>query len=108
MSKNHLSSKIKLRPPLLFSSSLLKRLKYALAVKALIGGTDCTQIKQFRSSSNNLHARWFDFSKMHFSVQMKAAKQYFPEVLFFMLHKVVLTLESVDEILWCDHSNESY
>ena len=24
------------------------------------------------------------------------------------LHKVVLTFESVDEILKCDHSNESY
>ena len=25
-----------------------------------------------------------------------------------MLYKVVLTIESVDEILKCDHSNESY
>ena len=25
-----------------------------------------------------------------------------------MLYKVVLTFESVDEILKCDHSNESY
>ena len=25
-----------------------------------------------------------------------------------MQHKVVLTFESVDEILTCDHSNESY
>ena len=25
-----------------------------------------------------------------------------------MLYKVVLTFESVDEIIWCDHSNESY
>ena len=29
-------------------------------------------------------------------------------VLFIMLYKVVLTFESVDEIPWCDHSNESY
>ena len=29
-------------------------------------------------------------------------------VLFIMLHKVVLTFESVDEIVKCDHSNESY
>ena len=29
-------------------------------------------------------------------------------VLFIMLFKVVLTFESVDEILKCDHSNESY
>ena len=27
---------------------------------------------------------------------------------FFMLYKVVLTVESVDEILKCDHSNKSY
>ena len=42
------------------------------------------------------------------TIQMKAIEQYFPVVLFIMLHKVVLTFESVDEILWCDHSNESY
>ena len=29
-------------------------------------------------------------------------------VLFIMLYKVVLTFESVDEILNCDHSNESH
>jgi len=29
-------------------------------------------------------------------------------MLFIMLYKVVLTFESVDEILKCDHSNESY
>jgi len=39
---------------------------------------------------------------------MKATEQYFPVVLFIMLYKVVLAFESVDEILWCDHSNESY
>ena len=39
---------------------------------------------------------------------MKATEQYFPVVLFFMLCKVVLTFKSVDEILKCDHSNESY
>jgi len=38
---------------------------------------------------------------------MKATEQYFPVVLFIMLYKVVLTLESVDKILKCDHSNES-
>ena len=36
------------------------------------------------------------------------AKRYFPVVLFIMLYKVVLTFESVDNILKCDHSNESY
>ena len=39
---------------------------------------------------------------------MKAAEQYFPVVLFIMLYGVVLTFESVDEILKCDHSNESF
>ena len=39
---------------------------------------------------------------------MKATEQYFPMVLFIMLYKVVVTYESVDEILNCDHSNESY
>ena len=42
------------------------------------------------------------------AIQMKATEQYFPVKLFIILHKVVLTFESVDEILWCDHSNESY
>ena len=39
---------------------------------------------------------------------MEATEQFFPAVLFIMLYKVVLTFESVDEILTCDHSNESY
>ena len=38
---------------------------------------------------------------------MKATEQYFPVVLFIMLYKVVLTFDYVDEILKCDHSNES-
>ena len=41
---------------------------------------------------------------------MKATEQYFLVVPFtgIMLYKVVLTFESVDEILKCDHSNESF
>ena len=42
------------------------------------------------------------------NIQMKATEQYVPVVLFIMLYKVVLTFESVDEILKCEHSNESY
>ena len=42
------------------------------------------------------------------TIQMKATEQYFPVVLFVTLYKVVLTFESVDEILKCDHSNENY
>ena len=39
---------------------------------------------------------------------MKATEQYFPVVLLIMLYKVVLTFESLDEIVKCEHSNESY
>ena len=42
------------------------------------------------------------------AIQVKATEQYFPVVLFIMLYKVVLTFESVDEILKCGHLNESY
>ena len=42
------------------------------------------------------------------TIQMKATEQHFPVVLFIMLYKVVLTFESVDEILKCCHLNESY
>ena len=39
---------------------------------------------------------------------MKATEQHFPIVLLIMLYKMVLTFESMDEVLKCDHSNESY
>ena len=44
------------------------------------------------------------------TIQMKVTdhEQYFPVVLFVMLYKVVLTFESIVEILRCDHSNKSY
>ena len=42
------------------------------------------------------------------TIQMKATEQYFPVVLFIMPCKVVLPFESVDEILKCYRSNESY
>ena len=35
---------------------------------------------------------------------MKAIEQYFPVVLFIMLHKVALPFASMGEILNCDHS----
>ena len=41
------------------------------------------------------------------TIQMKAAEKFFPVVLFIMLYKVVPTFESMGEILYCDHSNES-
>ena len=42
------------------------------------------------------------------TIQMKATEQYFPVVLFIMPYEVVLIFKFVDEILKCDHSNESY
>ena len=42
------------------------------------------------------------------TMQMKAIEQYFPVVLLIMLYKVVLTFESVDKIVKCDHSIEIY
>ena len=38
---------------------------------------------------------------------MKVNEQFFHVMLFTMLYKVVLTLKSVDEMLKCDHSDES-
>ena len=40
------------------------------------------------------------------TIQMKATEQHFHVVLFIMLYKVVLTFESVDGTLVCDHSNQ--
>ena len=42
------------------------------------------------------------------TIKMKATKQYFPVVLFIMLHKAVPTFGYVDEIVVCDPSDESY
>ena len=42
------------------------------------------------------------------TIQVKGTEEYFPVVLFIILFKVVLTSESVDEILNCDCSSESY
>jgi len=42
------------------------------------------------------------------TIQMKAIEQYFHVVLFIILYKEVLTFNSVDETIVCDHSDESY
>ena len=47
-------------------------------------------------------------SSLSVNIQVKATEQYFPVVLFIILFMVVLTFESVDEILLCDHLNKSY
>ena len=41
------------------------------------------------------------------TIQMKGIEQYFPVALFILMYTVILTFESVDEILK-GHSNESY
>jgi len=42
------------------------------------------------------------------TIQIKATERYFLVKLFIVLYKVVLIFMSVDEILACDYSNESY
>ena len=42
------------------------------------------------------------------TIQMKATEQYYSAVLFIMLYTVVLTVESSEEFLKCDHSEERY
>ena len=42
------------------------------------------------------------------TIQIKATEQYFSVVPFITLYKVVLTILYVNEIQWCDHSNETY
>ena len=42
------------------------------------------------------------------TIQVKATEQYFPVVMFIMPYKVALTFESLDEIIKCDNSSESY
>ena len=39
---------------------------------------------------------------------MKLTEKYFLMVMFRMLYRVVLTFESLGDILKCEHSNESY
>ena len=42
------------------------------------------------------------------TIQTKAFEQYFTVVMFIMLYKVVLTFESVDEIIKCEPGGYSY
>ena len=51
---------------------------------------------------------WIDeIPEVLFTIQCNT-KHHSSVVLLIMLYKVVLTFETVDEILWCYHSNESY
>ena len=42
------------------------------------------------------------------TIHMKATEKYFPVVQYIMLCRVAVMSEFVNEILKCDHSNESY
>ena len=42
------------------------------------------------------------------TIQMQVTEQYFSVVLLIMLYRIFLPFQSVNEILKCDHSNESY
>ena len=48
---------------------------------------------------------WVKFFNL--TIQMEATEKYIPSVLFVMTYEVVLSFESVDEILNCDHSNDA-
>ena len=45
---------------------------------------------------------------LNVAILIKATEQYFPVVLLITLYEVGETFESVDKILKCGHSNESY
>ena len=55
-----------------------------------------------------LHGLCLLLDYLSMNIQMKTTEQYFPVVLFITLIKVVLSFESVGEILCCEHSNESF
>ena len=68
----------------------------------------CFLLNFFLAVIMALHGFCLLLAHLSMTIQMKATEKYFPVVLFIALHKVVLTFESVDEILKCDHSNESF
>ena len=57
-----------------------------------------------------LHGLCLLLDYLSMNIQMKATvtEKYFLVVLFITLYKMVLTFESENKILKCDHSNESY
>ena len=55
--------------------------------------------------------RYLAVTSFFYSLRYKGCflhEHHLPVVLFIMVLKVVLTFETVDEVLKCDHSNESY
>jgi len=63
-------------------------------------------VLNFESTSEILK---LDLETLNLTIQTKCIfEQFLPMELFIVLYKVVLAFESVDEILKCDHPNESY
>ena len=61
-----------------------------------------------RTSLNPLAVQWYTVGNKRVSLVFKALVSFTVTFQFFTLCNMVLTFESVDEILKCDHSNESY
>ena len=62
--------------------------------------------------SYNSFTSWVNFGDVNVVltselIKVTSLKQYFPVILFILLYEMVLTFESVDEIPWCYHSNET-
>ena len=79
-------------------------------IPPMVQSNKCSDFyRVYRANKLNIH--WsisFVENSSRLTISMKTTEQYFPVVLFITLYNVVLTFESVDEILKCDHSNESY
>ena len=65
-------------------------------------------LSQFKMLLNPLTVQWYTVGDKRVSLVFKALVSCTVTFQFFTLCNVVLTFESVDEILKCDHSNESY
>ena len=59
-------------------------------------------------SRNSFNYEIYGRNTSGFTIQIRATERYFPVVLFIMLYKIILTFAIMDEIQWCDYSNESY
>ena len=69
--------------------------------------TNNQQRDQFSANATQPKKIFNRIAKFHgVTIQMKPLQQYFHMALF--IEYVVLTFESVDEILWCYHSNETF
>ena len=89
-------------PPVNLFKAVIPLGKSRLTYKCLMPNVTCKKQTSF------LIRKAIKKKNASVTIYMKITEPYFPVVLFIMLYKVVLTFKSVDEILKCDHSNESY